>query len=161
MSKKNIFLLAAGYVAGGLIASLYNKKKPEDLKKQLSDAKASGDSDIKVLFENFIDTHKNLLKDLEKEIMSDKNKELFNTKKAQLMQLATDYRDRADIIVEELKVKGKEFISEASAELEKAYNEKKVQLDELKEVSPEKAKELKENLLATFKEVKEKIKKMK
>ena len=39
MSKKNLFLLAAWYVAGWIIASIYNKKKPEQLKKELTKAK--------------------------------------------------------------------------------------------------------------------------
>ena len=39
MSKKNLFLLAAWYIAGWVIASIYNKKKPEQLKKELTKAK--------------------------------------------------------------------------------------------------------------------------
>lgn len=161
MSKKNIFLLAAGYVLGGVVASLYNKKKPEDLKKELKDAKASWESDLKVLFDNFVETHKNLLKDLEWEIMSEKNKKLFEEKKAQLLEIAYDYRSKGNELLEELKVKGKEFIVEASAQLEKMYEEKKWELEELKDVSPEKVEDLKKNLLAIFNEIKEKMKKMK
>jgi hypothetical protein len=35
MFNKKFFLLAAGYIAGGVVSSLYNKKKPKDLKAEL------------------------------------------------------------------------------------------------------------------------------
>jgi hypothetical protein len=42
MSKKNLLLIAAGYVAGGVIASFYNKKKPKDLKEEIALSKEEG-----------------------------------------------------------------------------------------------------------------------
>jgi hypothetical protein len=39
MLNKKVLFLAAGYVLGGVVSSLYNKKKPEDIKKELKAAR--------------------------------------------------------------------------------------------------------------------------
>lgn len=82
MSKKNIFLLAAWYIAGGIVASIYSKKKPEELKTELESAKESGKWSFKVIMDNFVDTHANMIDNLKKNYLVKKIKLfLMNTKK--------------------------------------------------------------------------------
>lgn len=159
MSKKNIFLLAAWYIAGGFIATLYGKKKPGELKKELETSRKEGEWDFKVMIDNFIDTHSTLIEKLKKEVLTDKNKELFKEKKEELLNVVDSYKNEWTKLVEELKVQWKEFLTEASDNLEKIYEEKVEEIEQLKEVAPEKAKELANELKETFDEVKEKIKK--
>ena len=159
MSKKNIFLLAAWYIAGGIIASLYYKKKMEELKKELEKSRSEWEGDFKVMLENFIETHTNLLEDLKAHIMTDKNKALFSEKKNEFLNIVDVYKKQWTELIEELKVKWKDFIVEASDSLEKLYEEKKEEIEALKNVAPEKAQESKNSLKETFEEIKEKVKK--
>lgn len=161
MSKKNIFILAAWYVAGWIISSFYNKKKPGELKKELDASRTEWEWDFKVILNNFISTHQNLLEDLKVQVMSDKNKELFNSKKDDLLKIVDTYKDQWVELVDELKVKWKEFLSEASDNLEKMYAEKKDEIDALKDSAPEKITELKNKAVnkavSKAKDIKEKI----
>lgn len=158
MSKKNMFLLAAWYIAGWIIASLYWKKNPEDLKKEIEKSKAEGDWEFKVLLNNFIDTQENLFNDVKTIVMSDKNKELFKAKKEELLKIVDSYKVQWIELLEELKVKGKSFISEATVKLEKLYNEKIIEIESLKDIAPEKLQEIKTVLKNTFEEFKTKLK---
>lgn len=158
MFNKKFFLLAAGYIAGGVVSSLYSKKKPKDLKAELKESKENWEWEFKILLNNFVDTHKNLLLDIESEIMSSKNKALFLEKKAQLLKIADMYKAEGNRLLEELKVNGKSYLIEASEKLETLYKEKKAELEELKQISPQKAIELKENLMEAFEEMKAKMK---
>lgn len=158
MFNKKFFLLAAGYIAGWVVSSLYNKKKPKDLKAELKQGKENGEWEFKVLLNNFVDTHKNLLADIEAEIMSDKNKAIFLEKKAQLLEIADMYKAEGNRLLEELKHNGKTYLVEASEKLETLYKEKRAELEDLKEISPEKALELKGNLLEAFEEIRNKMK---
>jgi len=159
MSKKNIFLLAAWYVAGGFIATMYGKKKPGELKKELETSRKEWEGDFKVMMDNFIDTHSSLIEKLKKEVLTDKNKELFKEKKEELLSVVDSYKKQWTELVEELKVQWKEFLTEASDNLEKMYEEKKEEIDGIKDSIPGKVEELADDLKETFDEVKEKIKK--
>ncbi|MCD5385220.1 hypothetical protein LRZ95_00970, partial [Candidatus Gracilibacteria bacterium] len=146
MSKKNIFLLAAGYVAGGIVASLFSKKKPGELKNELKKSRAEGEGDFKVMLDNFVDTHTNLINELKKQVLTDKNKKLLKEKKEDLLKIVDIYKKEGLKIADELKIKGKEFLVEASDNLEKLYEEKKEEIEQLKEVAPVKAKKIAEDL---------------
>jgi len=159
MSKKNVFLVAMWYVAGWIISSFYNKKKPEELKKDLEKSRKEWEGDFKVILNSFITTHQNLLEDLKLHVMSEKNKELFDTKKVEVLKIVDTYKNQWVELANELKTKWKVFISEASDSLEKLYVDKKDEIEALKESAPEKVKEIKQKAKETFKEVKEKIKK--
>ena len=159
MFGKKFWLMAVWYVWGIFVWSMYNKKKPEDLKNDLKKAHEKWEWDFKVLLWSFIDTHKNLLSDIEKELLSEKNKEFFNKKKDEVLKIASDYKDEWYKLIEEVKVKWKDFVVEASEKLEKLYDEKKEEINILKEVSPKKVIELKENLKWAFKEMTNEIKK--
>lgn len=154
-----MLLIAAGYIAWGLVSSLYNKKKPKDLKAELKESKENGQSEFKILLANFVDTHKNLILNVEKEILSDENKALFQEKKSQLLWMADVYKLEWNKLLDELKQNGKEYLVEASDKLEQLYVNKKEELDELKNISPERITELKGNLLNIFEEMKENMKK--
>gem|GEM_PF-3282664 len=43
MFNKKTLLLAAGYVFGSVVSSLYSKKKPADLKKDIQKSKKEGE----------------------------------------------------------------------------------------------------------------------
>lgn len=159
MSKKNIFLLAAWYVAGGFIATMFSKKKPGELKKELKKSRKEGEWDFKVMFDNFIDTHSTLIGELKKQVLTDKNKELLKEKKEDLFKVVDVYKAEWLKIADELKSKWKEFLVEASDNLEKLYQEKKEEIDQIKDVAPQKAKEIASDLKESFDEVKEEIKK--
>ena len=159
MFGRKFLLKAIWYVWWIFVWSMYNKKDPEDLKKELCEAKENWKCDGRVLLNSFIETHKNLLKDIEKELLSDKNKELFNRKKEDILKIALEYRDEWYKLLDEIKLKWKDFISEASNKLEKLYNEKKEEKESYKEISPKKIWELKENLKSVFVEMSNEIKK--
>jgi len=158
MSKKNIFLLAAWYVAGWIVATLFSKKKPGELKKELKKSREEWEGDFKVMVDNFIDTHSNLIEELKKQVLTDKNKEVFEERKKDLLKVVDVYKKEWLKIVDELKSKWKEYLVEASDSLEKLYEEKKGEIESLKESAPEKAKELAGELKETFKEMKKEVK---
>lgn len=157
MFNKKFFLIATGYIAGGLVSSLYNKKKSKDLKTELKDGKKNWGWEFKVLLANFLDTHKNFLSDIEKEMLSDKNKALFNAKKSLVLKTVDEYKLEGNKIFEELQVQGKSYFAEASNELKKLYEEKKSELESVEEISPDKISEIKNNLLGVYEEIKTKI----
>lgn len=161
MSKKNIFLLAAWYVAGWIIASIYNKKKPEELKKELSKAKEAWEGSFKILLDTFINTQANLIEDLKKEVLSEKNIKLFNEHKDEVLKIIDSYKEKGNLLLKELKENGKDYLVVVSEKLEKLYNEKVSEIESLKWMAPEKVEELKSKLLSTYDELKKEIKKIK
>ena len=158
MSKKNIFLLAAWYVAGGIVATLFSKKKPGELKKELKKSREEWEGDFKVMVDNFIDTHSNLIEELKKQVLTDKNKELFEERKKDLLKVVDVYKKDWLKIIDELKLKWKEYLVDASDNLERLYEEKKWEINDLKNVAPERAKELAGELKESFKEMKKEVK---
>lgn len=158
MFNKKTLLLAAWYVFGSVVSSLYNKKKPADLKKDLKKSRKEGEWDFKVLFDNFLETQRNLFHDLKLGILSDKNKKIFESKKKDVLKIVDTYKAEGQELLSELKVKWKDFVVEASEKLENLYKEKQSDIEELKKVAPEKANDLKDKLLASFEDFKKKIK---
>ncbi|MCH2188725.1 hypothetical protein MK079_02775 [Candidatus Gracilibacteria bacterium] len=157
MSKKMLFL-AAGYVLGGVVSSLYNKKKPEDIKKELKAARKSGENDFSVLANNFVEIHNNLLEDIKSEVLSEKNKKLLKKKTQEVADIVESYKTAGKEVLDELQVRGKEFLTEASEKLEVIYQEKKQEISELTDLSPEQVEEIKKKLTKAYNDVKKKIK---
>lgn len=87
MNKKILFLLWI-YTSWVIITLLYNKKNPTIIQNELEKTKKSNKSDLKILFNNFIEIHKNLLNDLKDKTLTQENKKLFETKKDKLKELA-------------------------------------------------------------------------
>ncbi|MDD5770515.1 MAG: hypothetical protein PHE25_06095, partial [Candidatus Gracilibacteria bacterium] len=102
MNKKLLVLLGA-YVGGIAAALVYNKKTPQEIKTELEKASVSKERSCKVLFNNFLEIHKNLLEDLKARIDTPKNREYFNNKKDEFLSLAEDYKIKAQEIAEEYK----------------------------------------------------------
>ena len=152
------FLLVVWYVLGWFVTSLYNKKKPWELEHELKKSKETWNSELIVLVNNFIDTHKNMIDSLKKEPFYQKNKELINEKKEEFLKIANEYKLEWQKLLEELKLKGKDYVWEACKKLEELYELKKGELETLKDEAPEKIIELKEKLLASYEETKKKIK---
>lgn len=161
MLKKNIFLLIVWYLVGGLVASIYSKRNPSDFKKDLEDKKAKGEWEFKLILNNFIEIHSNLIEDIKVKILTDENKAMFNEKKDKILAIVDSYKDRWIELIEELKVKGKDYVLKASKELEKLYLEKKQEIEWFKWIAPEKIQEIKNSLKKVFEEIKEKISKNK
>lgn len=151
MSKKNIFLLAAWYIAGGIISSIYGRKTPGELKNKLKQNWKLDETDFKILLDDFIDIHQNLLNELKISVLTEENKEKLNN-------LIDSYKNDWDEILKDLKVKWKEYITEAGYKLEKLYNEKKEELGDFKDIAPQKVDELKNNLISGFEDLKTQIK---
>lgn len=161
MSKKNLFLLAAWYVAGWIIASIYNKKKPEQLKKELTKAKETWEWSFKVLVDNFLETHTNLFDDLKKEVLSEQNMAKFDAHKEEVLKIIDSYKEKWSLLINELKENWKWYILVISKKLEDLYNEKLLEIESIKWMTPEKIDELKNKLLLSFEELKKEIKKIK
>lgn len=158
MNKKLLLLLGA-YVSWVAAALVYNKKNPSEIKSELDDARKNEDNNLKVLFNNFIEIHKNLLDDLKAKTLTDENKEMFYKKRDEILALVEDYRQKAQEVLKEYQVKWKDYAEEWLKKLEKFYKEKLEELDELKEDAPEKLEKAKEKLLAYYDEFKAKFKK--
>lgn len=158
MSKKWLFTLLAWYVAWSVIASMFSKKKWSDVKKELDKKDMTKEEKFKILFDNFVSTHENLLRSIKEELTSEKNKALFNKKKAEFYALVDEYKVEWEKILEELKGKWNETIQSGREKMEDLYEEKKKQINELKDEAPEKAKDLKGKLLAMFEDFKNKLK---
>lgn len=158
MSKKNLFILAAWYVAGGIVASLFNKNKPNEIKKQLAASKESGEGEFSVFVDNFMDTHKNLIDTLKKEVLTDENKAFLESKKQDVLGIIDSYKNDASVLLEELKGKWAGFLTETAENMEKLYNEKKNEISEVKWVAPERLEELKEKLKVAYSELKQDLK---
>jgi len=159
MSKKNLFLIAAWYLLWGLISSKYNKKAPEELNKELKESKAKWEGEFKILFEDFIETHKNMFEEIKKEEFYKNAQDTLTEKTKQLLVVVDSYKDQWIELLEELKLQWKDYLVEASDKLEKLYQDKKTEIEWLKETAPEKMTEIKDKLLASFEEIKEQLKK--
>lgn len=151
--NKKLLTLAVWYVIWWLVASVYNKKNPWELEKQIKKTKKP-ESKLNVLLDSFIETHKNLLESVKKE-------PLYKDSKKEILKIYDSYKDQAVSLLNELKVNWKAYISKATKKLDDLYQEKKTEIDSLKNIEPEKVKELKDKLLASYEEFKEKMKSVK
>lgn len=149
MSKKNIFLLALGYLAGNAVASIYWKKK-----------NAAKKVDFNSVIDDFVETHTNMIENLKKELATPENKKLFNTKKAEVIKILDSYKTKGNVLLRQLEKKGKTFANEYVKKLDALYKEKDKELSNLKEIAPEKIEDLKERLKITFEEIKLKMREL-
>jgi len=85
MFGRKILFLAAGYIAGNVVSSLYSTKKGKDFKASIKKAQKDG-GEKKVFLSNFFDTQKNLFKDLEN-LIPKKHKKLFESKKKEAIKI--------------------------------------------------------------------------
>jgi len=98
MFGRKIAILAAGYLAWNVVASMYWKWKKQKT--------VSSKRDAKKIAEDFLDTQKNFIKDIEDKYISDENKEKLSSKKAEFMKVADSYKKKWEkLIVEAQKTK--------------------------------------------------------
>jgi gas vesicle protein len=156
---KKTLLVVGGYLVGGLVATLFGEKKGKKVREDLEEVKGDNEKTKKIVVDNFIDTHKNLLENLKTKVLTDENKDFFNKKVDEAKELVKEYKKEGEKLVEELKEKGSDFADTAKEELEKLYETKKSDLKELQNKAPEKMEKAKERLITKFDEIKEKISK--
>ncbi len=158
MNKKLLTLLWV-YASWVVAALLYNKKSPAQIKTELDTAKESGEKNIKVLFNNFIEIHQNLLDTLKTKLLTEENKAKFYAKKDDFISLALDFKSNSEKIFEEYKNLGKDYSTEWIQKLEQFYTEKLNEVEELKKKTPEKIEAVKIKIIAYYEDIKSKMKK--
>jgi len=158
---KKLFYLVAWYLAWSAISSMYWNKKWKDIKKEMLKAKEKQEDPIKVLLDNFMETHKNFFTDLKEKLESEEAKQFFNEKKEEVYTLIDRYRTDSEWLIEEIKGKWKEYTKLASEKLEEFYKEKKLEWENfLSSIwKEEEIAKFKEKLSQVYFDLKEKIKK--
>ncbi len=110
MFGRKILFLAAGYFAGNVVASIYGNKGKKTKKIQSKE-------DVKSMLENFLDTQKNFLTDIEKKYISDENRELLAKKKEEFWKFAEKYIQQWESLLQE--IKNNEKVQNKSAQVKK------------------------------------------
>lgn len=159
MSLKKIFWLASGYIAWNVVSSLYNNKKWKDLKTTIKKAKDQWKDNTSIIFENLLDTHKNLIEDLNKIIFSEENKDLFKNKKWELTKIIKSFKEEWEEIINTLKKDWTVKISDLKKKLEDLYKNREELLNKVKDVSPELVDKFKGKLTKFMEESKKKLNK--
>lgn len=155
--KKTMFLLATGYILWWLVASLYVKKTGSTLRKNIETAKENWEGSFKVLANNFVETHSNLLDNLKEEIMTEENKAIFNEHKEEIFKILDSYKSKWTVLLKELKTKWESYKAEATKKLKDLYEDWIESINEMKDIAPKKAQELKKKLKWVFEEIEEEI----
>ncbi len=106
-----------------MVTSLYNKKNASDLKQSLNTSELVSKKNFRILFDSFIETHKNFLHEIEVQLASQENKEKFEAKKTDILHLVETYKTDAKNMLIQLKAKGEEFASQASKKVEQLSHE--------------------------------------
>lgn len=158
MNKKLLLALwiYATWVAAALV---YSKKSPEQIKQELQSANSAWEWGAKVLFNNFIEVHQNLLESLKTRLLTEENKQLFFQKRDEVISKIWEFRETSEQLFEEYKVLWKDKSWELLEKLEKFYEAKLDELEEIKKKTPEKIEEVKNKISEYFEELKAKIKK--
>ena len=157
MLWNKLMLALVGYVAGNIVANMFNGKKWENVRSEIKKAHKSWKNCKKILLAEFIDTHKNFLKDLKEMLLTDENKEIFNKKMEEVKNIIKDYVIEWEKLIDELKGKWGEYAVEAGQKLEDLYNQKKGELENVASQIPDKIEKLKEKLWEKYDEMKNKI----
>lgn len=84
MFGRKILFLAAWYVAGNVVSSVYSGGKKKAIKNQKP-------QDVKLMIENFLDTQKSFISDIEQKYLSDESREKFSEKKKQFALASEKY----------------------------------------------------------------------
>lgn len=95
MFGRKILFLAAWYVAGNVVSSVYNgsKKTGKSIKAK---------TDPKSLAEKFITTQKNFISDMEKRYVTDENKAKLGDKKKQFAEASEKYLQQWEKILSDM-----------------------------------------------------------
>lgn len=95
MFWRKIIFLAAWYVAGNVVASVYGKNKK-------TVKNVTSKEDIRSMIDNFLNTQKNFISDVEEKYVSEGNREKIAEKKAEFKVYAEKYQKQGKQLFEEL-----------------------------------------------------------
>ncbi len=84
MFGRKILFLAAGYVAGNVVSSLYTQKKWKDFQTDIKKAKTQW-NETEVFVKGFVNTQRSLFSDLES-LIPKQHKKLFEAKKKEAIK---------------------------------------------------------------------------
>lgn len=155
--KKRLFWLTTGYVVGGIVVSMFNKKRGITLRKELEEAKEKWEGSFKILFDNLVATHSSMFDTAKEEIMTEENIELFNEKKEEFLKLLNTYKAKGNVILRDLKKKWEWYMDEAKKRIEELYEEWVDNINNMKAIAPRKAQELKRNLKKLLVEIQDEM----
>lgn len=89
--------LAAWYVAGNVVASMYGSSKKRKKKS------AGSKEEVKLIVEGFLDTHKNFISDVEKKYIPKDKREVFEEKKNAFLTAAQKYMKKGEEMIQDIK----------------------------------------------------------
>lgn len=95
MFWKKILFLAAWYVAGNVVSSVYSSQKKKAKKTQWKE-------DVKMMAQNFLDTQKNFIADIESKYLTEDNKQKLSEKKKEFLKHAEKYTKEGQKLLEEI-----------------------------------------------------------
>ncbi len=95
MFWRKIFFLAAWYIAGNVVNSLYSTKRKRALKSQKQE-------DMKLMVDDFVDTQKNLITDLENKYIPKEHTSTYDKKKKEFLDLAKKYTQKGKELLWEI-----------------------------------------------------------
>lgn len=130
MKKKNIFLLALGYLGGIAIAMKYSKKNATETKKALE----KSDSFLDVFIENVVSIHKDVFKFFEQKIITDENWKTLDEYKQKAFNEVETFKKEANKRMEELKDKWISKKEEIEKEIKDIYEKRQEYFDKAKEL---------------------------
>jgi len=159
MFWKKIISLMCWYLAWSMVNSYFSNNKSKKFKNNLDSANWSVEYTIKALFDNFIDTHKNVYLKTKNYILSKENLSFLDNKKVELYTLIDTYKDEFENFLDNLKDKSKSSTQFSREKLENLYIDTKKQIDDIKEFSPLVLDDFKTKLSKSFSDLKKKINK--
>jgi len=149
-----LFLLAAGYVAGSVVSSLFSQDKWDKLRKKMQSAKAQWKDTKKIVLDYFIDTQKSALESLKSQALTETNVSKFNEKKSDLLAVVDDYKKQGEAMLADLDTNGSDYIKTAQTKLEALYQQKVAQIKDIKWEDVEK---IGQSLLKSFENLKKSL----
>ena len=156
--KGKLLLLGLGYVVWNVINSTYWGNKNSAFRKKLKEAQLAGEDTKMMILDHFTETHKNLIKELDAKYVTEENKAYLAEQKENLKVIAKEYKIEGEKMIAEMKQNPEESFDIMAEKLQNLYEVKKWQIENLTEEAPEKAKSLKEGLLARYESFKIDIK---
>ncbi len=156
--KGKILLLWLGYIVWNVINSTYGWSKNSAFRKKLKEAKLAGEDTKPMILEHFTETHKNLFKELDAKYMTEENKAYLSEQKENLKKIVLEYKEEGEKMLGEMKQNPEESLDIMTEKLQNLYDAKKWQLENLTEDAPQKAKGLKDSLLARYESFRKNIK---
>lgn len=129
MKKGNVFLLAAGYLAGLAVAMKFNPKTAKDLEGEL----ATSSDKYKTFGQNIVDIHKHLFDAVETSVFSEENKKRVEEYKQKFLVELEGFQQDAEVKMQEWKDKGMDKKDEMEKELKSLYARRVELMDQAKE----------------------------